>query len=437
MEELLASIRLIIADAGKGNTLPTDERPAPAALGGTAGQAGSESASAADDVFELTEELVFPEDQIAPRPEPHVSEVQYESRPPVEEAKPAIAAPRAAVEDFPPPVGRPAGSDHAAGSRSARQDVRRQPPSADIRPVWSRRELPSAASHYQTPSSRLRPDTAPAKPEARNWAQDIQMPVPDQGPVSLIGAGAGRPRFQQPEAGGTGAQAALSSESRASEESWSSNDEAAAVAALAQKLARSAMEAMGSQELKNAQEMDFQRLNTESKADMSEKFADAIERESALHGNAPLPSLLDEVFRHDFIRQREASAAPADEASKLEGGPAEVEPAPAPAIASNEEVRQKEDGTNVQYSAPAAKAAPGFTESPPAASGTAIQPSQAQFVGSAQVPAPLPAGLTLEGAVREMLRPLLVQWLNENMPRILEKAIREEIASRGVFPKTE
>jgi hypothetical protein len=41
---------------------------------------------------------------------------------------------------------------------------------------------------------------------------------------------------------------------------------------------------------------------------------------------------------------------------------------------------------------------------------------------------------TLEDAVREMLRPLLVQWLNENMPRILESAIREEIAARGLLP---
>ena len=33
------------------------------------------------------------------------------------------------------------------------------------------------------------------------------------------------------------------------------------------------------------------------------------------------------------------------------------------------------------------------------------------------------------------LRPLLVQWLNENMPRILENAIREEIATRGLVPE--
>jgi len=32
---------------------------------------------------------------------------------------------------------------------------------------------------------------------------------------------------------------------------------------------------------------------------------------------------------------------------------------------------------------------------------------------------------------------LLAQWLNEHMPRILDKAIRDEIATRGLLPKTE
>ena len=38
---------------------------------------------------------------------------------------------------------------------------------------------------------------------------------------------------------------------------------------------------------------------------------------------------------------------------------------------------------------------------------------------------------SLEDTVREMLRPLLVQWLNEHMPRILNDALREEMASAG------
>jgi hypothetical protein len=68
----------------------------------------------------------------------------------------------------------------------------------------------------------------------------------------------------------------------------------------------------------------------------------------------------------------------------------------------------------------------------------AVQPlAQAQFMGTAPAPVSAQSGGPLEGAVREMLRPLLVQWLNENMPRILENAIRDEIAVRGLLPKSD
>jgi cell pole-organizing protein PopZ len=225
----------------------------------------------------------------------------------------------------------------------------------------------------------------------------------------------------------------LNAESGPSEAGWDSNDEAAAVAALAQKLAQSAMSAMGSEELKSAQEVDFQHLDATSKADVSERLADAM-RESAGQGTPPLPSLLDEVFRHDFIRQKEVG--------ERDSATAEEEPDAAPAMASDGEARQRKESTDVQHSAPAAQAAPGLTEGAGAPSAAtvpaAIQPrAQAQFIGPAQMPAPGQPGQTLESAVRDMLRPLLVHWLNENMPRILEKAIREEIAVRGVFPKTE
>ena len=40
-------------------------------------------------------------------------------------------------------------------------------------------------------------------------------------------------------------------------------------------------------------------------------------------------------------------------------------------------------------------------------------------------------GRTMEDTVKEMLRPMLRQWLNENMPRIVEKVAREEILARA------
>jgi cell pole-organizing protein PopZ len=189
---------------------------------------------------------------------------------------------------------------------------------------------------------------------------------------------------------------------------------------------------MGSQELRSAQELDFQHLNAESKADVSEKLADAIERETAAQAASPLPGLLDEVLRHDFIRQPEPD--------EPETPAAEVDPAPEPG--SDGKARQRKDSIDVQHSAPAAQAAPGSTEGAAAPSPATLPaavhpPVPAQFKGPAQAAAPVQMGQSLEGAVREMLRPLLVQWLNENMPRILENAIREEIAVRGVIPKPE
>jgi cell pole-organizing protein PopZ len=414
MEELLASIRLIIADAGKGGSLPIEETTSvQAAAGGTPGQTGPQAAPAGDDVFDLTDELVFPEDEAAPPPAPRIQET-------ASAARPELDAPRIAVpgEEFPPISRPPAAPDRQANSRQARQESRTQATSPGSRPMWSRREMPSAVSHYQTPSARQRPEAAAAKPQAANWAEDVQMPVPDQGPVPLFGAGAEGPHRQEPEGG-------IERES---------NDEAAAVAALAQKLARSAIGALGSKELKNAQGVDFQHLDAASKADVSEKLADAIERETALQGNPQLPSLLDEVLRHDFIRQGQAY--------EPDNAAAEGKLDAAPAMASDGEARQRKDSINVQHSAPAAQAAPSLTEGAAAPSAATVPAAlqsraQAQFIGSAQTPALGQAGHSLEIAVREMLRPLLVQWLNENMPRILENAIREEIAVRGVFPKQE
>ncbi len=77
----------------------------------------------------------------------------------------------------------------------------------------------------------------------------------------------------------------------------------ATVAALAESLARSAAEAMNSDELATASDVDFSKLGEEQKAEVTETFANAIQRESAPRDRRPLPTLLDEVFRQDFIRE--------------------------------------------------------------------------------------------------------------------------------------
>ena len=34
-----------------------------------------------------------------------------------------------------------------------------------------------------------------------------------------------------------------------------------------------------------------------------------------------------------------------------------------------------------------------------------------------------------------MIKPLIVQWLNDNLPRIVERAVREEIADQGLVSR--
>ncbi len=103
---------------------------------------------------------------------------------------------------------------------------------------------------------------------------------------------------------------------------------------------------------------------------------------------------------------------------------APAQPAPEPVAAA---VVKPETPASIASAKPSAAPAP-----------VAVQPlAQAQFMGAAQAPVSAQNGGPLEAAVREMLRPLLVQWLNENMPRILENAIRDEIAVRGLLPKSD
>jgi cell pole-organizing protein PopZ len=41
----------------------------------------------------------------------------------------------------------------------------------------------------------------------------------------------------------------------------------------------------------------------------------------------------------------------------------------------------------------------------------------------------MPVNRSLEDAVADMLRPMLQQWVADNMPRIIERALRNEVAS--------
>ncbi len=95
--------------------------------------------------------------------------------------------------------------------------------------------------------------------------------------------------------------------------------EEAAVAALVETLARSAAEAMNPEELTTASDVDFSRLGDEQKAEVTETFANVIQRERGPREKNPLPTLLDEVFRQDFIRDSLAGEKPAEDSGRIQG----------------------------------------------------------------------------------------------------------------------
>jgi cell pole-organizing protein PopZ len=459
MEEILASIRLIISDDAKKAPMDRQDvrEPHPAAL-------RKDAAPQEEEVLDLTEELVFPEEQPAPTPAPaiaaHPAAAATPSLPeqPAETEEEAMVAeeqPHAqeqAEEPSPEPsmaVETPrepfAQTDYPARHESApepRPEPVYRPAPAPSRTIWSRRELPGSPAPVASARPRIPPDPSPARPAQRSWAEDIQMPIPDRGPASLIATGETQAQIKEIAEEPSLAGLDPDQEIDAALEALGEKEEAA-VAALAESLARSAASAMGEEELETARDVNFAYLHEEQKAEVAESFAKAIERESAPRDRSTLPTLLDEVFRDDFAHEPavaapepvpEAVETPAATFAHDDRVPSEQE-LEAPATAEPGEAGRADDTWRFFSPRPTPSAPPQTAETP----WPERHVAQAQFVGASQAPAsPTPEGsLTLEGAVREMLRPMLKQWLNDNMPRILETAIREEIATRGLLPKVD
>ncbi|MBL8566946.1 MAG: DUF2497 domain-containing protein [Hyphomicrobiaceae bacterium] len=133
-----------------------------------------------------------------------------------------------------------------------------------------------------------------------------------------------------------------------------------------------------------------------------------------------------------------ATAAPeprVPEATKLPEPPLPVAPAAAANPAPSRPVVSSAAPSLPFAAAPsAATAVPPPAATPPAA--PAVAPVAAPAASAppavgAQVPATLPPVVgvrTIEDMVAELLRPMLREWLAENMPRMVEKALRIELA---------
>ena len=341
IEELLASIRLIISDADKqGGPFPRESR----SLSGPAGgypAAGAHGEVPAGEVFDLTDELVFPEE--GGRPQPGTPQAATRGQPGLD-----------VYAGQPPHLGPRRGSVPDA-AQVLRPEVRKGTPgpgAGSSAPVWSRRELPSGAA--QAPAApRLRQEPPTARPMARNWAGDIQMPVSEHGPVPLFPT---PPGYSQPEAPGAEADGRANTPAEIEiQAAQPQGDGSAAVAVLAQSIARSAMGVLEARELEDATLVDFEHLDAGSKAEVAEKFAAAIESVAQAvqdgQDEAFLTEVIDaQVFEPEPRKQQAVknagAPAPAKEAAREVKAEA---PAPKPAAPA------KEDAREVKAEAPALK----------------------------------------------------------------------------------
>lgn len=144
-------------------------------------------------------------------------------------------------------------------------------------------------------------------------------------------------------------------------------------------------------------------------------------------------------FKDTRFSRLGAAARPPEliaEASVVTPPPAEVsrQPSPSDGLASLGSARQTSappPETNTWPFGPAPQR--------PAAEPHWTAAAMSRAMTPAVVPPPLPPSAnarieSVESASAEMLRPVLRQWLSENMPRIVEKALRIEMTS-GVAPR--
>jgi cell pole-organizing protein PopZ len=389
------------------------------------------SQEAEDDILDLTNELVFAD---SPRDtELANAEEAGESKQAVEESKhPGYLAPATQLAAYDKPISNFSGVGQPSKAPSV-TDAGPASPSTS-RPLWSRRAFPRRDTRARPAEltretapldtgdkARRAPDAGEVKNGRIDWPQDIQLPVPEQGPVPLmeqLGSTTGSGSRSSPPSPSTSRPEGniAGPEGRSSQAGGGIAAEEKAVAALARTLANAAAAGLQDDELADARDVDFQHLPDERKTEVSSKFADAMRAEH--------PPLRPELFAPPYTagrgeaRFRPAPAKPFSEAA-----------APSRDASFEPTHRTLPPSTSEDRIEPRDLPDAGSLGTGGAGVGTLRFPGATSTASSATAPG------TLEDLIREMLRPMLVQWLNEHMPRILENAIREEITKRGLVPR--
>jgi cell pole-organizing protein PopZ len=348
------------------------------------------------------------------------------------------------------------------------------------RPVWSARHKEVDTGRAPAEPAFARPEPAtPWKPNLSgkdSWSQGVQMPVPDAGPaIPFPSEDALEPRFRMPPA----PQPARQPVPEAAAKATQPEDKPAAPAARqavpgfhdkAEELADRAVSDFTTDRLSApAVVADILKGDKPLMDAITNSLANALSRETEEPDEfeeAPHP----EDFAEDMFDSGKASSipTPAPEPAvaakpqrpampgitKLDGGfiaqqpvSAKVTQLPAADQEMPELPRDEVDDILAAADAqstdradyrPTRIAEPAMPNVPVAPSRGAMRPAAGAGTVLEQVPAerlhPTGGPKSLEDTIKEMLKPLLMQWLDENMPRIVNEALREEIAANGLLP---
>jgi hypothetical protein len=348
---------------------------------------------------------------------------------------------------------------------------------------WSARSKSNDAAKPGEPQAPTRPAARADTPAARDasvrkpafggrdsWSEGVQMPVPQEGPAMPFGV---EENVDLPPLPPLGPSAATPQKpSMPAGEATDSGDVGKALAAglqlRAEQLAAQAVADFASDRLSTVTGKpvvtDILKSDRPLMEEITSTLADALSKtddgpQEFEDAAPPMEDLVDEDFAPG------ATAAPVPGQSQdmtgmqplnLDGGfvagPLAGGLAKGASIPTDQDTPElpREDGDDLApmpeafagpvptYSSPASvEASMPQMSTPPARMTTQPGPVVSGGTGVERLQPSMSGVKSLEETVREMLKPLLVQWLNENMPRIINDALRQEMASSGLLPRLE
>ncbi len=351
-------------------------------------------------------------------------------------------------------------------------------------PRWSARSKVNEAAKPNEPQAPARPaarlDTPPARDASQrkpafggrdSWSEGVQMPVPQEGPAMPFGVEETADLPPLPPLGPSAAtpQKPSMPASEAAEGGDVGKAFAAGLQLRAEQLAAQAVADFASDRLSTVSGKpvvtDILKSDRPLMDEITSTLADALSKtdddaQEFEDAAPPMEDLVDE----GLAAEPAAPSAPVQgkaglqdmmgmQPLNLDGGFVAGQPVAGlpktPSILADQDTPElpRDEGDDL---GPMPDAFPGIV--PTYSSPASLEPSMPQMsmppARMTMQPAPSVSGGTsverlqpsmagvksLEETVREMLKPLLVQWLNENMPRIINDVLRQEMASSGLLP---